>query len=59
MLDYPDSGHLTKLSFVKLTLRGYDSNPIRNQLKDTKLGILICDKNTLHEKLLLQKKISN
>lgn len=50
---------------------GYDSNPIRNQLKDTKLGILICDKNkrnikdpekikklkhTLHEKLLLQKR---
>lgn len=50
---------------------GYDSNPIRNQLKDKKLGILICDKNkrnikdpekiknlkhTLHEKLLLQKR---
>jgi transposase len=50
---------------------GYDSNRIRNQLKDTKLGILICDKNkrnikdpekiknlkhTLHEKLLLQKR---
>jgi transposase len=50
---------------------GYDSDPIRNQLKDKKLGILICDKNkrntkdpekvkklkpTLHEKLLLQKR---
>jgi len=50
---------------------GYDSDPIRNQLKDKKLGILICDKNKrntkdpekvkklkpiLHEKLLLQKR---
>ena len=49
----------------------YDSKNIRNQLKDTKLGILICDKNkrnikdaekleklklTLYEKLLLKKR---
>jgi transposase len=49
----------------------YDSENIRNQLRETKLGILICDKNirnnkdpnkikklkpTLHEKLLLKKR---
>jgi transposase len=54
-----------------ITDSGYDSDTLRNQLKETKLGILICDKNkrntkdpekikklkpTLHEKLLLKKR---